>query len=39
MHPAFTQRIMWVNDHTGIGKYPSEIDYEKMYNELMESEQ
>lgn len=38
MHPAFTQRIMWVNDHTGIGKYPRDIDYEEMYNVLMGSE-
>jgi hypothetical protein len=31
-------RADWVNEHKGIGKYPSSVDYEKMYNELMESE-
>jgi hypothetical protein len=36
--PAFHERVEWVNDNKGIGKYPSEVDYEEMYNELMESE-
>jgi hypothetical protein len=36
--PAFQERAEWVNDHKGIGKYPSKVDYEKMYDVLMESE-
>jgi hypothetical protein len=38
MKANFTQRIMWVNEHTGIGKYPTEINYGEMYDELMRDE-
>jgi hypothetical protein len=31
-------RFMWAHDHWGIGKYPVEVDYEEMYDVLMESE-
>lgn len=34
MKPNFTQRIMWVNENTGVGKYPTEIDYEELLSEL-----
>ena len=34
----FQERIEWVDEHRGIGKYPSEVDWEKMYNELMNEE-
>ena len=36
--PAFRERVQWVSDHKKIGMHPSEVDYEAMYNELMESE-
>jgi len=36
MKANFTERIMWVNEHMGIGKYPAEINYEEMYKELLD---
>jgi hypothetical protein len=35
---ALRDRSDWVNEHKGIGKYPSSIDYEEMYNVLMKGE-
>jgi hypothetical protein len=33
--PELQERFQWVFDHKGIGKHPTEIDYEEMYDELM----
>jgi hypothetical protein len=35
---AFRERVEWVSEHKGIGKFSYDCDYEEMYNELMESE-
>jgi hypothetical protein len=34
----FQERIQWVDEHKGIGKYPAEVDYEEMYETLMSEE-
>jgi hypothetical protein len=34
MKANFHERIQWVNEHTGIGKYPADVDYEAMYEKL-----
>ena len=39
MKANFQERIHWVNEHTGIGKHPAEVEWEEMYNELMSEDE
>jgi len=31
----FKERVKWVEEHAGIGKYPTEVNWEEMFDNLM----